>query len=291
MDIIDVLKIPIAIAGIVLFMAVPGCIYWIIEYLKKTIKIRKERRKKESYDLVISYSTKYQQLVELFSISPVVSIPEILHVEHSYKSKQGLEKAKKEEVIIFLANNNPEIKKLYEDLTRNRKNIREFCGAVSLIGETEEARIAFAGLQKSKFLEIENNLFQSLVNSVREDASIEIKLSYRTPKGKYLYTRILHADFQDLSNAYDETGKRRAEKIARDLERSKLTAGLRYDVLQRDRFKCTICGAGQTDGVKLHVDHIIPVSKGGKTERDNLRTLCERCNLGKGNKYDSSGMN
>ena len=31
------------------------------------------------------------------------------------------------------------------------------------------------------------------------------------------------------------------------------------------------------DGVRLHVDHIVPVSKGGKTEMHNLQTLCEAC--------------
>jgi 5-methylcytosine-specific restriction endonuclease McrA len=34
-------------------------------------------------------------------------------------------------------------------------------------------------------------------------------------------------------------------------------------------------------GVVLHVDHIIPWSKGGQTVDENLQTLCDRCNLGK----------
>ena len=69
-------------------------------------------------------------------------------------------------------------------------------------------------------------------------------------------------------------------------ERSLMTDSLRYDILRRDGFKCQICGATAQDGVKLHVDHIIPVSKGGKTEPSNLRTLCDRCNLGKSDKIE-----
>lgn len=65
-----------------------------------------------------------------------------------------------------------------------------------------------------------------------------------------------------------------------------MSDSLRYDVLARDGFKCVICGATVEDGVKLHVDHIIPISKGGKTEIDNLRTLCDRCNLGKSDKIE-----
>lgn len=70
-------------------------------------------------------------------------------------------------------------------------------------------------------------------------------------------------------------------------ERSKLTAGLRYDIFRRDNFRCQICGrSAQDEGVILHVDHIIPISKGGKTEWDNLQTLCQDCNLGKSNKIE-----
>lgn len=74
-------------------------------------------------------------------------------------------------------------------------------------------------------------------------------------------------------------------------ERRLMSASLRYDIMKRDGFKCTICGRTQADGVKLHVDHILPVSKGGKTTPSNLRTLCQDCNLGKSDKYDESGEN
>jgi hypothetical protein len=58
---------------------------------------------------------------------------------------------------------------------------------------------------------------------------------------------------------------------------------LRFKVLQRDHFKCVYCGRSPaTDpAVVLHVDHIIPWSKGGETVIENLQTLCSKCNLGK----------
>lgn len=59
---------------------------------------------------------------------------------------------------------------------------------------------------------------------------------------------------------------------------------LRYYVLKRDNFRCVACGASPaiTTGVVLHIDHIHPWSRGGATIADNLRTLCQHCNLGKG---------
>lgn len=58
---------------------------------------------------------------------------------------------------------------------------------------------------------------------------------------------------------------------------------LRFQVLQRDRFSCVDCGRSPatTPDTILHVDHIVPFSKGGATELNNLQTLCDRCNLGK----------
>ena len=63
-------------------------------------------------------------------------------------------------------------------------------------------------------------------------------------------------------------------------ERNKMTNSLRYEVLRRDGFKCLTCGANGGES-KLEVDHIIPVSKGGLTEPDNLQSLCFDCNRGK----------
>ncbi len=60
---------------------------------------------------------------------------------------------------------------------------------------------------------------------------------------------------------------------------------LRFRVLSRDSFKCQACGRSPATehGVILHIDHVIPWSAGGPTTLENLKTLCERCNLGKGN--------
>ena len=58
---------------------------------------------------------------------------------------------------------------------------------------------------------------------------------------------------------------------------------LRFKVMQRDSFKCCMCGRSPatTPGLELHIDHIKPWSKGGETIMENLQTLCQDCNLGK----------
>ena len=82
------------------------------------------------------------------------------------------------------------------------------------------------------------------------------------------------------SEKFNEDCKGIVHKTNRDIN-----LRLRFMVLQRDRFTCQTCGASpaKDPSVELHIDHIIPWSKGGETTMDNLQTLCSKCNLGKGN--------
>jgi 5-methylcytosine-specific restriction endonuclease McrA len=63
---------------------------------------------------------------------------------------------------------------------------------------------------------------------------------------------------------------------------------MRFRILSRDGFTCQSCGSSpiKERDVELHVDHILPWSKGGETEEKNLQTKCKQCNLGKGNAFN-----
>jgi len=52
-------------------------------------------------------------------------------------------------------------------------------------------------------------------------------------------------------------------------------------ILERDQYRCVICGKGPADGVELHVDHIRPRYLGGRSEIENGQTLCAQCNFRK----------
>jgi 5-methylcytosine-specific restriction endonuclease McrA len=62
---------------------------------------------------------------------------------------------------------------------------------------------------------------------------------------------------------------------------------IRLKVLDRDAYRCILCGRSPAMdiGVRLHIDHKIPFSKGGKSTIDNLQTLCQDCNLGKSDEF------
>jgi len=54
-------------------------------------------------------------------------------------------------------------------------------------------------------------------------------------------------------------------------------------ILERDGFRCVICGRGVQDGIELQVDHIKPKDKGGKATIENGQTLCAMHNFRKKN--------
>lgn len=87
-------------------------------------------------------------------------------------------------------------------------------------------------------------------------------------------------------NAADITTQAPSEKRR---TRREISDRQRFRILVRDGFRCKACGASPLiqPGVELHVDHILPWSKGGETTDDNLESKCKQCNLGKGNAFNA----
>ena len=93
-----------------------------------------------------------------------------------------------------------------------------------------------------------------------------------------------------LDNAGGNLNKASGNSLIRRTKRDP-TEKQRIRILMRDGFSCQSCGAAPhlTRGVELHLDHVVPWSKGGETVDDNLITKCKRCNLGKGNMIEKLG--
>lgn len=56
-------------------------------------------------------------------------------------------------------------------------------------------------------------------------------------------------------------------------------------VVRRDNNQCQICSRVLRDD-EIEFDHIIPLSKGGSTEENNLRVTCYECNRSKSDGYE-----
>lgn len=142
------------------------------------------------------------------------------------------------------------------------------------------------GMPVWKYTDIESREYWNMIKTPVISSEIECIVQYISPKGKKEQSKTRVYPIEMIEDRYKQIQLKNERLSSREnkakAERAKMSAKLRYQILQRDGFKCQICGRGAKDGVKLHVDHIIPVSKGGKTVPENLRTLCDQCNFGKG---------
>lgn len=67
-----------------------------------------------------------------------------------------------------------------------------------------------------------------------------------------------------------------------DRSRTSISSEVKRAVWRRDGGACVKCRRGQAEGARLHFDHIIPYSKGGADNEENVQLLCSACNLRKG---------
>lgn len=123
---------------------------------------------------------------------------------------------------------------------------------------------------------------QELINDLLRVSKKINKKTFST--GEYDQNGEKVDDPDDIQLPVETTTKSVNNELVHKTKRD-INLRLRFTVMKRDNFKCCMCGRSPatTLGLELHIDHIIPWSKGGETSIDNLHTLCSDCNLGKSN--------
>lgn len=252
------------------------CLLSIIVYYS----IIKKYIKKEETE-VINKSDKIKKLNEInkkYSFKKITNCKRKI-IEREF-SRKSLYNVKSIDIIRYNIENNIDfIRTDIENAIYNIKMLDDYNK------EVNKLTLIKSNNTSKKFNKIENRIFNKLIYK-KEDFLINVKLIvyYRSNSGKInenIKTLITFLELVNIYNAWQQ-GNKYCETQKR--ERRIMNDDIRYNVLKRDNFQCQLCGATAKDGAKLHVDHIIPVSKGGKTIMSNLQTLCDRCNIGKSNK-------
>lgn len=119
--------------------------------------------------------------------------------------------------------------------------------------------------------------------------TVEYKFSYTSGGGmaqRFFTVPMTEENIAQLIRILES--KLTASAFAKE-QRTLMTKKLRESIKARDNFTCCNCGNSThvEPNLLLEIDHIIPVSKGGRTEEDNLQTLCWKCNRSKGDKIIS----
>lgn len=128
------------------------------------------------------------------------------------------------------------------------------------------------------------------------DYTIAVVIILTNINGRYISqkgTRFFRIKIEDIIRRLnDKTNNRYKDKPIWDaisrVERARVSNKMRFAVYRRDHYRCVKCGRKTAD---LEIDHIIPIAKGGKTEFNNLQTLCHSCNVKKGDTVEKGTFN
>lgn len=109
---------------------------------------------------------------------------------------------------------------------------------------------------------------------------------YISAGGNSQYRFDIHLNEDNLEKLINYMGGLISFKKSVAGQRQLMTKQLRTKIKNRDNHTCRSCGISvrEEQNLLLEIDHIIPLSKGGLTEENNLQTLCWRCNRSKGSK-------
>jgi 5-methylcytosine-specific restriction endonuclease McrA len=82
---------------------------------------------------------------------------------------------------------------------------------------------------------------------------------------------------------------REARQVHSDMRRARVIGTTvepirRAAIIDRDHRTCYLCGRDELTDRQIHLDHVVPLSRGGTHTADNIRVACRRCNYRKANR-------
>lgn len=207
-------------------------------------------------------------------------------IHHRTNNKKSYDRTNYNDVILVHLENNydflmTDLKKAYKNFSIYKDYMRDF-NNIDVV--TPDEFLENEKITRKKFDKYEEKYIKEIKVTDPHFIEIDIEIYYISPRGRNHYTKYATYNLFDLIKLAKQLTEKTKYKSNAAYERSLMTESMRYDILKRDGFRCQICGASAKDGALLHVDHIIPVAKGGKTTKNNLQTLCSRCNSGKSDK-------
>ena len=112
--------------------------------------------------------------------------------------------------------------------------------------------------------------------------------TYVSPGGNSSMQNVIVLDLDQMEGMMEYISSQVKWRKSVAGQRALMTGALRDWIKERDDYTCRKCGASthKEPNLLLEIDHIKPLSKGGITSKENLQTLCWRCNRRKGSKIE-----
>ena len=123
----------------------------------------------------------------------------------------------------------------------------------------------------------------ALVNAIRHGTGGHVPYSWVSPYDDYYAAELcrsgiwLYGDGAFVIVDFDEWFAMRGPE-----RRKPITVEMRSELFRREGLACGICG-NEVSPKDYHIDHLIPLSRGGPDDIDNMQITHPYCNLSKGN--------
>ena len=241
---------------------------------------------------VLTSSKRIEDLLQLNKEIGFIKIPDKFAIHKHYDNKSHYYKVEPSAIMAHRMRDNIDYYSDYISKVEDNRVINvEYQSKIKELSKREYiVNYDEIKLPEDIYIRHEKKLFDKNTLKPVVDCIFKIVVSYSSPKGRVNCHKSAEFNLRDMKICIDSVSRERLDKRTylklATVERGEVSDSLRYDILSRDNFQCVICGASSRQGVHLHVDHIVPISKGGKSIPSNLRTLCERCNIGKSNKIE-----
>lgn len=109
--------------------------------------------------------------------------------------------------------------------------------------------------------------------------SVECKDNIESSTSTCKYCAVI---FKDMGRSRTYCSPLCARKAVSKKRKEYVLKSYDFAIFSRDNFRCVYCGKSVEDDISLTIDHIYPISKGGKHDIFNLATCCSDCNCKKG---------
>ena len=172
----------------------------------------------------------------------------------------------------------------WQTIIKHKRKIQQW--KIDTLTSIENSKLKKYRLRQFQSIQDEANTYRFVLtkkqtryrqrNYVKTSYKVTIVHSEWATNWNYLvnrYTQLATISFEATLQEYNSKSQRKL-----------MTKALRDEIKIRDNYTCQRCGKYMPDEVGLHIDHIVPIAKGGKSVRSNLQVLCSKCNGSKGSK-------
>ncbi len=175
-----------------------------------------------------------------------------------------------------------------EYVNNNRDKVNERNRLWAHTEQGKKTKKEYAERNKDRLSEYQKDKYNNLSDEERTKLYARVKIYKQSDKGK-AQSKLRSKEYRQLPKVKEKSRLQSLERQYRKLTTSdgSITVKSMRELLVRQNNKCFHCGCDLDFETlrAVHLDHLQPVSKGGKHVLSNVVYSCAFCNMSKGSNY------